>query len=327
MTFNNKVWVLKSKGEQSAFGGNSGYADNPESKYVYDTTVKNHNRLNEGDLVIVAGKKYIFGFARITSIDSIRNVEKIRYRCPICHTQEHYSRKDRTPKYRCRAKHEFEAPEEENIKVEEFTANYGSTFMAASPKTSVKLLEPYYLNRNLYYSIQQADPTFFDKEIPSVLTAFHNNNGRSGLLPFDITVIPAYKPTHSDDRERTNRHLPTRKGQAKFKSDLINIYGSICMITGCSTSIVIEASHVYPYRGNNDNNPYNGLLLRADLHKLFDADLIGIDPQTFTIELHPSIENNQYRKLKGKKLRIKRKDFSPCLEALEYRWEIFKNRQ
>ena len=32
-----------------------------------------------------------------------------------------------------------------------------------------------------------------------------------------------------------------------------------------------------PYRGTKDNHPDNGLLLRADIHTLFDLDMIGID--------------------------------------------------
>jgi putative restriction endonuclease len=40
MTETKKLWILKSKGEDSAFGANDGYADNPVSHYAYDTTVR-----------------------------------------------------------------------------------------------------------------------------------------------------------------------------------------------------------------------------------------------------------------------------------------------
>jgi HNH endonuclease len=37
-----------------------------------------------------------------------------------------------------------------------------------------------------------------------------------------------------------------------------------------STLDILEAAHISPYRGEEDNHPENGLLLRADLHTLFD---------------------------------------------------------
>jgi putative restriction endonuclease len=84
-------------------------------------------------LVIITGEKFITGYAIITSIDLKSGINKVRYRCPICHTQEHYSRKGKSPKYKCREKHEFNIPDEEKIIVDEFIANYGSTFIAAKP--------------------------------------------------------------------------------------------------------------------------------------------------------------------------------------------------
>jgi|SRR5450432_2600362 len=103
-----QLWILKSKGEESAFGGNSGYADKPMSQYVYDTNVINHDKLNVGDPVVVANKKFIIGYAKIISIKIRKRISKKRYRCPVCNTQEHYSRKGQFPKYKCRKKHEFD---------------------------------------------------------------------------------------------------------------------------------------------------------------------------------------------------------------------------
>jgi len=59
------------------------------------------------------------------------------------------------------------------------------------------------------------------------------------------------------------------------------------MLTECSVTKAIEACHINPYRGPEDNHPENGLLLRKDLHALFDNNLIGIHPDTLIIHLHP----------------------------------------
>jgi len=50
---------------------------------------------------------------------------------------------------------------------------------------------------------------------------------------------------------------------------------------------VLEAAHIKPYRGKTDSHLENGLLLRADLHTLFDLNLIGVEPDTLTVRVHP----------------------------------------
>nr|WP_294990490.1 HNH endonuclease signature motif containing protein [uncultured Sediminibacterium sp.] len=319
----NRLWILKSKGEESSFGGNSGYPDDPVAEYVYDTNVKNYNKLKQGDQIIIADKNFIKGYATITSVKTKENVPKIRYKCPECKTHEFGERKTMSPRYKCRNKHEFDEREEEQIVVKEFTAYYGSTFVPAAPATSVKILEPYYLNRNRYYSIQAADPAFFVKEGLSmpVLAAEKNEKASYTFAPAD--EVPSYSPDSDDLRARKTKDVVVRKGQQKFKEMLIRYYGHWCMITGCEITEAIQASHIFPYRGEKDNNPRNGLLLRIDLHVLFDANLLGIDPDTLTVALHPRLSCSSYGKWEGHKLAFRRYDFIPSAEALRYRWNSF----
>ncbi len=49
------------------------------------------------------------------------------------------------------------------------------------------------------------------------------------------------------------------------------------------------AAHIKAYRGEQDNHPDNGLLLRSDIHTLFDVDLHGIEPEHLQVENHPGI--------------------------------------
>ena len=54
----------------------------------------------------------------------------------------------------------------------------------------------------------------------------------------------------------------------------------------------IEALEVcahFPYRSPSDNHGRNGLLLRADLHVLLDLDLVGIQPRSLRVKLHPKM--------------------------------------
>jgi hypothetical protein len=102
-------------------------------------------------------------------------------------------------------------------------------------------------------------------------------------------------------------------------------YGDCCLISGCKILDVLEAAHIRPYRGERDNHEENGLLLRADLHTLFDLDLIGIDPASFRIRLHPEINQGEYQALQGRTLSCTAEN-RPSVEALAMRWEAFKKR-
>lgn len=90
-----------------------------------------------------------------------------------------------------------------------------------------------------------------------------------------------------------------RKKQAFFRKKLIDRYEH-CIITG-SHEYMCEACHIIPHNICTDEQKYdinNGLLLNAGVHKLFDRNMIGINPVTSTVELSTEIlTNNKYRDL------------------------------
>lgn len=66
---------------------------------------------------------------------------------------------------------------------------------------------------------------------------------------------------------------------------------------------VLEAAHVLPYRGEHTNRMDNGLLLRADLHTLFDCQLLWITAEN-TVALAPALLATDYASLQGLQLRL-----------------------
>lgn len=73
--------------------------------------------------------------------------------------------------------------------------------------------------------------------------------------------------------------VDARLGQGKFRRDLEG-YWSCCAITGCTAMKMLRASHIKPWRDSNNTdrlNPYNGLLLTANLDVAFDQGLISFD--------------------------------------------------
>jgi len=156
---------------------------------------------------------------------------------------------------------------------------------------------------------------------------------KNGMSPYlsandanDNEVADTCHPGDGDQRLIVDRQIRERRGQQRFRDALRERYGDRCMVTGCTVLDVVGAAHIKPYRGDNDNKPVNGLLLRADVHTLFDLDLLGIEPNQLTIELHPAAAiESDYKALFGKKLNCKPKR-RPSRKALKLRYEQFQNR-
>lgn len=83
--------------------------------------------------------------------------------------------------------------------------------------------------------------------------------------------------------------VTTRTKQTEFRSIVINAYG-VCAISGSRLTKVLEAAHIIPFNGRNDTLK-NGILLRSDIHKLFDSFLLSINPKTKELELNPIVES------------------------------------
>lgn len=69
-----------------------------------------------------------------------------------------------------------------------------------------------------------------------------------------------------------------RLGQGSFRTLVIDAYARRCAITGENTLPVLEAAHIRPYSEQGSHQVCNGLLLRSDFHKLFDAGLVTVEP-------------------------------------------------
>jgi hypothetical protein len=95
-----------------------------------------------------------------------------------------------------------------------------------------------------------------------------------------VAQEPFIPDPECDARQRVLRELYARQGQARFRCDLLAIYDSRCAITGCSLEHILEAAHITPYLGPHTNDLSNGLLLRADIHTLWDKGLVAVDEES-----------------------------------------------
>ncbi|MBW8878689.1 MAG: HNH endonuclease [Acidobacteria bacterium] len=106
-----------------------------------------------------------------------------------------------------------------------------------------------------------------------------------------------------DARERALAQIVRRRGQQEFRERLLEAYGRRCAITGCDAVEALEAAHIMPYLGPETNNVQNGLLLRADVHTLFDLGLIAVEAESMKVIIASSLSFTAYRELAGTRLR------------------------
>ncbi|MDV5100050.1 HNH endonuclease [Pseudomonas sp. LSJ-87] len=131
----------------------------------------------------------------------------------------------------------------------------------------------------------------------------------------------------SDARTRTLASIVRRRGQPQFRKQLLKAYQGRCAITACSLQQVLEAAHIHPYLGDATNVVSNGLLLRADVHTLFDLGLLWINPADLRIEISEVLRDSEYVSSEGRSLYIPENEAErPSRPALEFRFNTIANR-
>ena len=74
------------------------------------------------------------------------------------------------------------------------------------------------------------------------------------------------------------RLAPQRLGQQAFQASVLHAYHRRCAITGARIRPVLQAAHIRPLPKGGEHRLDNGLLLRSDVHTLYDQGYIGVDP-------------------------------------------------
>jgi putative restriction endonuclease len=108
----------------------------------------------------------------------------------------------------------------------------------------------------------------------------------------------------ADTRKFQETRQAVRQGQGKFRLDLLDAYSSRCAATNYDVSEGLEAAHIRPYRGAHTNETRNGILLRADIHNLFDYGIVGVDPEAMKVVLNQRARESKYASLLGQQLRL-----------------------
>jgi putative restriction endonuclease len=118
-----------------------------------------------------------------------------------------------------------------------------------------------------------------------------------------------------------------RLGQGSFRVVVTDAYDRRCAITGERTLPALDAAHIKPYSADGENRVSNGLLLRSDLHRLFDRGYLTVSPDLkvrVSGRIRREFENGRhYYALDGETLRPpSRSEFAPDRTALEWHSDV-----
>lgn len=123
----------------------------------------------------------------------------------------------------------------------------------------------------------------------------------------DKLQIP-YEMSGLEDRFGTPTLITPRLGQGSFRVIVTEAYHKRCAITGEKTLPVLDAAHIRPFALEGPHAVPNGLLLRQDMHTLFDRGYLTIN-ENYIVEISKRIKEDygngkEYYAYHGKKLLV-----------------------
>lgn len=334
---NSRAWALLTvQQDDLQYGGNAGYEDDPSAVYRYDSEVGNYKQLSTGDAIVLRTKTRVLGIAQVQQISTLQHSEKLRQRCPNCNATALKARRSISPKWRCqKCGGEFDSPVVEKLEVTAYEARYAHTYLSLNDAISLNQLKSIVLRPSDQMSIAELDlgklEELLGSDDPMISDIFRRLAWSVSLDPLeavpddlllDAPRPDSYQGSVTDSRSAVLYSIRARRGQAKFRNGLIKRYGARCMVSGCEFLQLVEAAHIDPYRGTANNHLENGILLRTDLHTLFDLGLFAIDPKNLTVHFHrDALSIADYGSLATGRLLIDA--HYPSTDALARRWAAF----
>jgi putative restriction endonuclease len=169
------------------------------------------------------------------------------------------------------------------------------------------LIEPFFLSRESWIPI----PPSFALNIVSGKS--YDSEEQEGAALWDAVRssmpqdVRAAEPTAHEGPRFGDEYLTRgRLGQGAFRVLVTDAYQRRCAVTGEKTLPVLEAAHIRPYSDLGPHRISNGILLRSDLHKLFDLGYVTITPE-LRLEVSPRLKEEwqngrEYYAYHGKEL-------------------------
>jgi len=125
--------------------------------------------------------------------------------------------------------------------------------------------------------------------------------------------------------------VAARRGQGAFRLMVMDAYERRCAVTGERTLPALEAAHIRPFADHARHEVRNGILMRSDVHRLYDRGLVTVEPD-LTFRVSRSIDRDYsngkiYYALEGKHIATPRaSEQQPDIHALAWHAEqVFRS--
>ncbi len=164
-----------------------------------------------------------------------------------------------------------------------------------------------YINYGLAY-IERYDALTKMFTLHGPVSAEANNTDFCSIVPYD-QLSPEEQQIFrdadaGDERKRVLAEQVRREKQGKFRQALLDAYSGSCAVTDVDVPEALQAAHIDPYRGKNSQIVTNGMLLRADIHLLYDAHLLTVLPEKNVIRTSKKLSRSIYGQFDGSKIRV-----------------------
>ncbi|MEU5420760.1 HNH endonuclease signature motif containing protein [Streptomyces sp. NPDC020667] len=264
------AWLVLAVGEDLSRGGNDGYDDNPSEHYSWDSRVPHSGDLKPGDVIALWDKRALLGLSVIERID-IAQAVKNTYTCPHCNKADFKPRVRKKPRYLCKCGKEFEDSVARRTSVTAYRSSHAAAWVDMPGILDGRTLRQLCDSPGSQLSMR-----------PMHWEVLREAIARTGAPTTVQIADTAHRAIHGGHRQAVVR---ARVGQAAFRRQLLETLGEVCAFTGPAPAAALEAAHLYSYATSGEHHSEGGLLLRRDIHRLFDLGLIAVNPATLTADV------------------------------------------
>jgi putative restriction endonuclease len=147
--------------------------------------------------------------------------------------------------------------------------------IADYPIGCILLEQPFFLHENQWIPVP-------DNWSPNIVQGRgYNLTVEPGLTLW--TQLQSVRGTPLEVREEGARYGPPilsypRLGQGSFRILVTDAYDRRCAVTNERTLPALDAAHIKPYSDSGEHRVENGLLMRRDIHALFDRGYVTVSP-------------------------------------------------
>ncbi|WP_179275777.1 HNH endonuclease [Rhodococcus sp. 06-418-5] len=291
-----RAWLAMTKQSEDyrRLGGGVRYDDDPTSHYSWDSNVPNSRQVSVGDILVFWDQRELLGASVIEDISERPGIKSIG-RCPNCNKTNYLSRKKIKPRFRCYdCGAQFENPNFTETVIVSYRSSHNRSWVDLAGVLTGEELRGLCFHRHSQNSIRELHLDDFKAAV-----------GRLAMGN-PLQVIEAC--TSQIVGGHLDRVVRVRVGQAGFRATLLREYGHECAFTGTAPPAVLEACHLYNYASVGQHDVAGGLILRRDVHRLFDTGLLAVD-KGGKIDVEISLLGFPiYAKLHGKPVLAKLKD-------------------